>query len=130
MVCNQICSGICDDPNPVPILTVNALSQARQFHRPARVVSKGGTLTLTRVRQPQPPSAFQQMQAKSVGMDKQYDFIYSHTSRMLHATPFSFIVNQKNLELNETHMFLEYVYVSLLDMIELVENAIGISNQH
>ena len=32
-------------------------------------------------------------QAKSVGMDKQYDFIYSHTSRMLHATPFSFIVN-------------------------------------
>jgi hypothetical protein len=64
-------------------------------------------------------------QAESVGMGKQYEFIYSHTSRMLHATPFSFAVHQKNLEFEEVHMLLEYLYVSLLDSVETVEKDIG-----
>jgi hypothetical protein len=66
-------------------------------------------------------------QAESVGMGKQYEFIYSHTSRMLHATPFSFAGNQKNLEFEEVHMFLEYLYVSLLDSVETAEKDIGAS---
>lgn len=68
--------------------------------------------------------------ARSVGMEKQYDFIYSHTSRMLHATPFSFAVNQKNLEFVEVHMFLEYIYVSLLDAVETVEKDTGVTHAH
>ena len=57
--------------------------------------------------------------SESVGMSKQYDFIYSYTSRLLHATPVSFYTNQKNLEVIEMLMFLDYVYVSLLDIVEL-----------
>jgi hypothetical protein len=63
--------------------------------------------------------------AKSVGMEKQYEFLYSNTSRMLHATPFSFAVNQKNLEFIEVYMFLEYIYVSLLDAVEVIEKDTG-----
>jgi hypothetical protein len=63
-------------------------------------------------------------------MEKQYDYIYAHTSRMLHATPFSYAVNQKNLEFVEMHMFLEYIYVSLLDSLEVVEREIGAVHGH
>lgn len=57
--------------------------------------------------------------AASVGMSEQYDFIYGYTSRLLHATPVSFCTNQKNLETMEMLTFLDYVYVSLLDVIDL-----------
>jgi hypothetical protein len=63
-------------------------------------------------------------------MGKQYDFIYSQTSRMLHATPFSFAVNQKNLEVEEVQMFVEYSYVSLLDSVETVEKDIEAIHGH
>ena len=59
--------------------------------------------------------------AESVGMSKQYDFNYGHTSRLLHATPVSFCTAQKNLEVMEMLTFLDYVFVALLDLIELVE---------
>jgi hypothetical protein len=49
---------------------------------------------------------------------------------MLHATPYSFAVNQKNLEVVEVHIFLEYVYVSLLDVLEAVETDMGTTQAH
>jgi hypothetical protein len=67
--------------------------------------------------------------AASVGMSEQYDFIYSYTSRLLHATPVSFYTNQKNLEVIEMLTFLDYVYVSLLDIIELTEKLSDVSGE-
>jgi hypothetical protein len=64
-------------------------------------------------------------QAKAVGMELQYDFIYRSTSRLLHATPVSVITNQKNLELEEMVILLEYIHVSVLDILELCESATG-----
>lgn len=60
-------------------------------------------------------------QAKNVGMAHQYEFLYSYTSRLLHATPVSFFTDQKNLEPPEIRIFLEFVYVSMLDALELAE---------
>ena len=69
-------------------------------------------------------------QARKVSMQAQYEFIYSYTSRLLHATPVSFITDQKNLELPEMKIFLEYIYVSLLDAVEIAERRFGISSAH
>ena len=64
-------------------------------------------------------------EAMSVGMQAQYEFIYSHTSRLLHATPSSILTDQKNLEVQEMAMFLDYVYVSLLDVLDLAGRQVG-----
>jgi hypothetical protein len=58
--------------------------------------------------------------AKAIGMDPEYQYIYRYTSRLLHATPTSFYTTSKNLELTEIRLFLEYVYVRLLDVIDVV----------
>lgn len=58
--------------------------------------------------------------AKAVGMEPEYQYIYRYTSRLLHATPTSFYTTSKNLELTEMRLFLEYVYVRLLDVIDVV----------
>lgn len=58
--------------------------------------------------------------ASAVDMAPEYEYIYRYTSRLLHATPTSFYTNSKNLELSEMQLFLEYVYVRLLDIIEVV----------
>jgi hypothetical protein len=58
--------------------------------------------------------------AKAVGMEPEYQYIYRYTSRLLHATPTSFYTTSKNLELTEMRLFLEYVYVRLLDVIDAV----------
>lgn len=47
--------------------------------------------------------------SKHVGMEEEYDFIYSYTSRLLHASPHSLTTDQKNLEDPEVLMFLRYV---------------------
>lgn len=47
--------------------------------------------------------------SKHVGMEEEYDFIYSYTSRLLHASPHSLTTDQKNLEDQEVLMFLRYV---------------------
>jgi hypothetical protein len=62
--------------------------------------------------------------ANEVGMQNQYEFLYRYTSRLLHATPTSFFTDQKNLEPPEVIVFLDYVYVSLLDCLELAEKRI------
>ncbi|NKJ72676.1 hypothetical protein GFL38_10410 [Rhizobium leguminosarum bv. viciae] len=58
--------------------------------------------------------------AKAVGMEPEYQYIYRYTSRLLHATPTSFYTASKNLELSEMRLLLEYVYVRLLDVIDVV----------
>ena len=66
--------------------------------------------------------------AESVGMSDQFEFIYGYTSRLLHAHPVSFYTNQKNLEPREMETFLEYTYVSMLDIIALGRKAAGASD--
>lgn len=58
--------------------------------------------------------------ASAVGMQAEYDYIYRYTSRLLHATPTSFYTSSKNLELTEMRVFLEFVYVRLLDVLDVV----------
>lgn len=56
-----------------------------------------------------------------VGMEEQYRFLYSYTSRLLHATPVSMFTDQKNLELREVLNFLEFIHVSMLDILDMGE---------
>ncbi|RWJ32018.1 hypothetical protein [Mesorhizobium sp.] len=67
-------------------------------------------------------------EAGRVDMQAQYEFIYSFTSRLLHATPSSIFTDQKNLEVSEMVVFLDYVYVSMLDVLELGARQIGSDN--
>lgn len=52
--------------------------------------------------------------AKQVRMDIEYEFIYSYTSRLLHATPVSLSTNQQCLQDEEILIFLKYVYSEFL----------------
>lgn len=47
--------------------------------------------------------------AGHVDMASEYDFIYSYTSRLMHATPASLTTNQKSLEDQEVFLFMRYV---------------------
>ena len=64
-------------------------------------------------------------QAESVGMRDEYDFIYGYASRLLHATPASLTTNQKNLEPDEMRVFLKYIRVRSLDVIEMAERLLA-----
>ena len=46
--------------------------------------------------------------AKEVGLQDDYEYIYTYCSRLLHATPFSVTTDQKNLEYIEVLTFLRY----------------------
>jgi hypothetical protein len=59
--------------------------------------------------------------AKTVKMEDEYDYIYTFTSKLLHATPASLTTNQKNLELHEMIVFLKFVDIQILDAIELAK---------
>jgi hypothetical protein len=63
-------------------------------------------------------------QAKIVGLSDQFEFLYAYTSRLLHAHPTSITTNQKNLELHEIVMFLDFLYVSMLETIEIAERSV------
>jgi len=57
--------------------------------------------------------------AERAGILDEYDFIYAYASKLAHASPASLTTNQKNLELEEVDMFLSYIRVKLLEMMEL-----------
>lgn len=57
--------------------------------------------------------------AQKVGLVDEYDFIYTFSSKLLHATPASITTDQKNLELSELVVFLKYIYVKIGDVLEL-----------
>ncbi len=46
--------------------------------------------------------------ANEVGLQDEYEYIYTYCSRLLHATPFSVTTDQKNLEYREVLTFLRY----------------------
>ena len=56
-------------------------------------------------------------------MQDEYRFIYSYTSRLLHATLGSITTNYRNLELTEIRMFLGYIHVRLADIIEILNQS-------
>lgn len=64
-------------------------------------------------------------QSSLAGMEDEYNFIYTYTSRLLHATPPSVTTNKKNLEPDEVRVFLKYCHVRLLDVIEMATAALG-----
>lgn len=64
--------------------------------------------------------------AKLVGMENEYAFIYTYTSRLLHATPTSLTTNRKNLEPEEMLMFLKYIYIRMIDVIEMSSSMLPI----
>ncbi|MFO1118249.1 MAG: hypothetical protein U1E28_21480 [Beijerinckiaceae bacterium] len=68
------------------------------------------------------------IEAANAGLSEQFDFIYGYTSRLLHAHPGSFNTDQKNLEVSEMVLFLDFVYVSMLEMIEICERTAGIAD--
>ena len=71
-----------------------------------------------------------QEQARAVQMDADYSFIYRFTSRLLHATPSSITTDQKNLEPDEVKVFLGWVRVRLLDMIEMAQEVLHSNVRH
>jgi len=64
-------------------------------------------------------------QATAAGMDDEYAFIYSYTSRLLHATPVSLTTDHKNLEPDEMRIFLKYIHIRLRDIIEMAEQLVA-----
>lgn len=59
--------------------------------------------------------------AQKVGLVDEYDFIYTFSSKLLHATPASITTDQKNLELSELAIFLKYIHVKIADVLELAK---------
>lgn len=62
--------------------------------------------------------------ANQVRMDIEYEFIYSYTSRLLHATPVSLSINQQCLQDDEILMFLKYVYSEFLWLTRYAERSL------
>lgn len=57
--------------------------------------------------------------AETARIKDEHDYIYSYASRLVHATPVSITTDQKNLELDEVCIFLRYIKVKLLEIIDL-----------
>lgn len=60
-------------------------------------------------------------EAQVAQLHDQYDFLYSYTSRPLHATPASVTTDVKDLEPDEIRILLRYVRGALLDALDLTE---------
>lgn len=58
--------------------------------------------------------------ARDVRMDAQYRFLYSFTSKLLHAIPLNIITDKKLSDL-ESIMILDYVVISAVDLLEIIE---------
>ena len=65
--------------------------------------------------------------AVKVGMEHEYDFIYTYTSKLLHATPASITTDNPNLELIEVRTFLRYILVTIREMIRTIRT---VEDQH
>lgn len=68
--------------------------------------------------------------AERVHMEREYDFIYSYTSRLLHALPHSLTTDQKNLEDTEVLMFLKYVEVQMRWIVAFAQGKTGKRRPH
>ena len=61
------------------------------------------------------------LMAQRVGLVDEYDYIYSFSSKLLHATPASITTDQKNLEYAEVRIFLKYINVKVEEIMLLAE---------
>lgn len=59
--------------------------------------------------------------AEKVDMKDEYKFVYSFTSKFLHAVPSSISTNQKNIETDEVTILLNFIRICLLEILELSE---------
>lgn len=59
--------------------------------------------------------------AQTVGMVRQYDYLYRLSSRLLHSGPMN-ILTEKDLTESEKNVLLGYVTVAAKDILELVKN--------
>lgn len=64
--------------------------------------------------------------ARSVGMIEEYDFVYSYTSRLLHAKPSSLATDQKSLEESEMYLFLRYMCVKMVEIGRITHGYLGV----
>jgi hypothetical protein len=59
-------------------------------------------------------------EAQRLGMLEQYDFLYSFTSKLLHASPMN-IITEKELGQGEAVMLLDYAVSSCRDILDAIE---------
>ncbi len=57
--------------------------------------------------------------ADKVGLLAEYEFLYTSASKLLHATPVSITTDHKNLEPEEFLVYLRYVNVKVMEMLDL-----------
>lgn len=57
-----------------------------------------------------------------VGMGNEYNYIYTYTSKLLHATPVSITTKDQNLQLTEIRIFLRYVLVTIKSIVEICDS--------
>lgn len=57
--------------------------------------------------------------ADKAGIVHEHDYIYSYASKLLHATPASLTTDEKNLEIHEICLFLRYIYVKILEIMDM-----------
>ncbi len=57
--------------------------------------------------------------AQKVGLTDEYEYIYTFSSKLLHATPASITTDHKNLEPSEIVVFLKYIDVKIEDILEI-----------
>jgi hypothetical protein len=60
--------------------------------------------------------------SERAGILDEHDYIYSYASKLVHATPASITTDQKNLEMSEVCIFLRYIHVKLLEIIDLARS--------
>jgi len=60
--------------------------------------------------------------SEKAGILDEHDYIYSYASKLVHATPASITTDQKNLEMSEVCIFLRYIHVKLLEIIDLAKS--------
>jgi ATP:corrinoid adenosyltransferase len=60
--------------------------------------------------------------AKEAGLLHEHDYIYAYANRLLHAKPASLTTDHKNIEMHEICMFLRYIYVKMLEIMDLARS--------
>jgi len=61
--------------------------------------------------------------SKVVGMEDEYDFLYSYSSKLLHAIPMSISTYPQNLNSKEIYMFLKHIDLRIKDVIKTISSS-------
>lgn len=60
------------------------------------------------------------LKASETDMTKEYKFIYSYTSKLLHATPMSISTDQQDLMQQESDMFVRYINYKMNQLVDMI----------